>query len=138
MALKIFCKIGENTAFFAIFFRNFFANFRKFSGVRGAQPPGPPTLNPPPEFFSCVRHCKAPREEGTLLLHIFINIWNNHIKADFLVLFSHWRSPTTAGRNFMIFSTNLILIEILGEDFSILFNAFAFLFIANNQFAIYN
>ena len=46
--------------FLAIFFRNFFANFRKFSGVRGAPPPDTlrsrtPTLNPP-EIFSCVRH----------------------------------------------------------------------------------
>ena len=41
--------------FFLIFFRNFFANFRKFSGVREAPPPGPPTrpaitLNPPKIF----------------------------------------------------------------------------------------
>ena len=47
MVLKLFCKICENTAFFAIFFRNFIANFRKFSGVRGASPRGPPTRPDP-------------------------------------------------------------------------------------------
>ena len=41
---------------FCTFLREFFANFRKFSGVRGAPPPDPlrgrtPTLKPPPKFF---------------------------------------------------------------------------------------
>ena len=44
-----------------MFLRIFFANFRKFSGVRGLRPPRTPyeaghNLEPP-EIISCVRHC---------------------------------------------------------------------------------
>ena len=64
---EIFLQNRRKYSIFAIFFRNFFANFRKFSGVRGALPPDPlrgwtPYLEPP-EIFSCVRHCLRGMEE---------------------------------------------------------------------------
>ena len=34
-------KIGPNNEFFAIFFRNFFGNFRKLSGLGGGSPQTP-------------------------------------------------------------------------------------------------
>ena len=54
-SVETFLKNRLN-AFFAIFLRNLFENFRKFSGVWRAQPSGLParpaiTLNPPTFFF---------------------------------------------------------------------------------------
>ena len=41
--IESFCKIGENKAFFAIFFRNFLQNFEisPASGGGGVRPPDP-------------------------------------------------------------------------------------------------
>ena len=61
--LKDFWKICSNNIFLQ-FSEDFFANFRKFSGVRGGGlRPGPPTkptplkCPPPPEPKSCRRPC---------------------------------------------------------------------------------
>ena len=55
MVLKFFCKIGENTAFFAIFFRNFlqiFENSPASGGLRTRTPTRPDPLPwTPPKFF---------------------------------------------------------------------------------------
>ena len=61
MVLKFLCKIGENTAVFAIFFGNCLQIFETFPASGGLRPPDPlrgrtPYLQPP-EIFSCVRHC---------------------------------------------------------------------------------
>ena len=47
MVFKFFLQNRRKFNIFAIFFGNFFSKFRKFSGVRGAPPPGPPTRPDP-------------------------------------------------------------------------------------------
>ena len=56
MVLKFFCKIGENTTFFAIFLRNFLQIFENSPASGGLRLPDPlrgwtPYLEPPRNFF---------------------------------------------------------------------------------------
>ena len=66
MVLKIFCKIGENTAFLQFssgIFLQIFENSPASGGLRPSDPlRGRTPYLEPPEIFSCVRHWRRLKE----------------------------------------------------------------------------